>query len=84
MQRTGFVVYLICYGHFFWATLHPMELLGQRSDPSRSFNLHHNCGNAGSLTYCAKLGIQPASQCSRDASDPVVPPRKFLLWAFYC
>lgn len=28
---------------------------------------------AGSLTHCAKQGIEPLSQCSRDITDPVAP-----------
>lgn len=31
------------------------------------FNLRCNRGNAGSWTYCAGLGTEPESQCSRDA-----------------
>ena len=38
-----------------------LEFLGQGSDMS----------NAVSLTHCARLGIEPASQCSRD--NPIVP-----------
>ena len=56
-----------------------MEFPGQGSDLSHSWNdLSCSCGNAGSLTLCAGLGIEPASQCSRDAADPVVPQRELL------
>ena len=50
-----------------------MEFPGQGSDPSRSCYLSHSCGNAGSLTYCARLGIEPEYQCSQDTTNPVVP-----------
>ena len=29
-----------------------------------------SCGNARSLTHCARLGIEPASQCSQDTANP--------------
>ena len=50
-----------------------MELPDQGSDPSHSCNLSHSCRNTGSLTHCAGLGIEPASQYSQDAADPVAP-----------
>ena len=53
-----------CFLRFFWflflAIPWHMEFPGHGSDLSCS------CGNAGSLTHCAGLGIKPASQCSRD------------------
>lgn len=45
----------------------------QRSDLSRSGDLSHNCGNTGFFTHCARLGIEPTSQCSQDTADPIVP-----------
>ena len=45
-----------------------MKFLGQGSDPSCSCNLRHSCGNAGSA-HCARPGIEPASQCSRDSAN---------------
>ena len=47
------------------------EFLGQESDPSHSCDLCYGCGDVRSLTHCAGLGIEPASQCSQDAADPV-------------
>ena len=41
------------------------KFLGQGSYLSQS------CHNAGSLTDCARLGIEHVSQCSQDAADPV-------------
>ena len=79
--------------HFFpfVATSQPMEFPGQGSDPSCSCHLSRSCGNAGSLTHCARLGNEPESQRSQDASDPVVPQRELLINSifqtaimFYC
>ena len=50
-----------------------MELPDQGSDLSRSCHLSHSCSNTGSLTHCAGPGIEPATQCSQDATDPIVP-----------
>ena len=49
------------------------EFPGQGSAPRCSCDLLHSCGNVGSLTHCAGLGIEPASQLSRDTADPVAP-----------
>ena len=57
----------------FLATPWHTDFLGQGSDPSRSRELRRSCGNTGSLTHCAGLGIEPVSQCFQDAADPVVP-----------
>ena len=55
----------------FWPPCQHVDFPGQGSDPS-----HSSCGNAGSLTHCAGLGIVPAaSQCSGDTSDPIAPRR---------
>ena len=34
-----------------------VECRGQGSDPSRSVDLHHSCGNAGSLTHVLGWGL---------------------------
>lgn len=47
-----------------------MGFLGQGSDLSPS------CGSTRSLTLCARLGIEPPSQCSQDAEDPIVPQQE--------
>ena len=44
---------------------------GIRSKPQ--LQLWHRYGNAGSLTYCAGLGITPVSQCFRDAMGTPLP-----------
>ena len=46
------------------------DYLSHSRDPS------HSCGSAGSLTHCARPGIEPVSQCSHDAADPVRPRRE--------
>ena len=53
----------------FLATLRHMDLLGQESDLSYSHNLSHSCGNAGS-------GIEPMSQGSQDAANPIAPQQE--------
>ena len=40
---------------------------------SYSCDLCCSCSNAGSLTHCARPGIEPVSLHSRDAVDPVEP-----------
>ena len=57
---------------FLLATPWHMELPGQGSDPSHSFDLNHSCDNARSLTHCAGLGVKPESQCSQ---MPLIPLR---------
>ena len=59
-----------------------MEFPAQGSDPSCSFDLCHGFSNAGSLTLCAGLGIEPASQCSKDNTDPIVLQRKLQSKSF--
>ena len=54
----------------FLTALWHMDLPYQRSYLSCS------CGNAGSLTHYARLGMAPASQSSQDTSDPVVPQQE--------
>lgn len=40
---------------------------------SHSCDLSRNCSNAESLTHCARPAIQLTSQCSKDATNPIVP-----------
>ena len=49
---------------------------GQGSDLSHNCDLYHSGCNKESLTYCARAGIEPASQCSRDTITPIVPQRE--------
>ena len=45
------------------------------SDPSCSCscNLQCSCSSTRSLSHCARPGMEPVSQHSRDGTDPVVP-----------
>ena len=74
LQKKKFIlaVVLQCTFFSFLATWHT-EFLGQGSDPNHNCDLRHSYSNAGSLTHTAGLGIEPASQCSRDTSNPVAP-----------
>jgi len=54
----------------------------QGSDLSHSCELSHSCGNAWILKPLCQARIQPASQRSQDAADPIVPQRELLLSIF--
>ena len=78
-------VHIYIYIFFFstiFGTLQHMEFLGQGSDPNQGLNLSHSCGNASSLTHCARLGTKPASQPPRCLQSLVpqgkLPPLFFL------
>ena len=58
----AFSLLLLAMLNFSLAALWHMEFLGQGANPNHSCDLCHSCGNAGSLTNCAGLGIKPASQ----------------------
>ena len=73
MSRSEFYFIL-----FFGCICGLWKLLGQKLNSSPNYNLHHSCSNAGSLTHCAGLGIEPAFQRSSDAANPVVPQRERL------
>lgn len=66
------------YFSFLTAPRH-MELPGQGSHLSRSLDLSHSCGDARSLTSCAGPGIEPASQHSQGATDPIAPQQKLQI-----
>ena len=66
-----------------------MEFLGQGPYLSCNCYLCWSCSNTRSLTHCARLGIEPVSQCSRDPADPIVPQWELqnnwgLWWFFVC
>ena len=65
---------IVCFS--FLATLWHMEFSGQGSDPNCSCDLLHSYTNTRSLTYCARPGTEPASQCPRDTANPVVPQQE--------
>ena len=58
---------------FFFPTLRHIEFLGQGSDLSHSCDLSHSYGNTRSFTHCTRLGIEPESQGSREATDSIMP-----------
>ena len=71
------------------ATSWHMEFLGQKPDLSCRCDLHcHSCSNARSLTPCAKVGIEPASQGASDTADRVAPQQELQelssLETFFC
>ena len=57
---------------FFFILGHPEACgsPGQGSDPGRSFDLSHSCGNSESLTHCTQLGSNP---CPKTPKRPLVP-----------
>ena len=55
-----------------------MEFLGQGSDLNHSCSLCYSCGNTGSLTHSAGLGVESPSDHSRDAANPVVQQWELL------
>ena len=72
---------LACISHFFFfflAAPRHMGFRGQGSDLSRSLHLSRSCSNIGSLTLCARVGIEPASQRSQDTADPTAPQWELL------
>ena len=72
-EHNAFLFLFICLLFGF-----PEEFLGQGSGLSHSFNLSQNCGNARSLNHCTGPGIEPASWCYRDATDPIAPQWELL------
>ena len=63
-----FFLFLFWPPHCIWSS--------QRSDLSLSSDLHHSCSNAESFNPLCGAGIEPASWCCRDATNPVVPLQK--------
>jgi len=74
-----FLIYLFTFDH---PTPKHVEFPGQGSDPSCRYDLCHCCGNTGSLTHCEGQGIEPASQCSRNAADPIASQGNSCLFVF--
>ena len=68
--------------NFFFGCPSNMEFLGQGSDLSHSCNLSC-CYSTRALNHCAGLGIEPVSQSSQDAADPVAPQRELQWLAFF-
>lgn len=64
---TFFILFFFFFSFLFW----PPAACGVSG-------LHRRSGNTASLTHYTGQGIEPASQLSRDAIDPVVPRWKIL------
>ena len=77
--RTSVPFSLHCYQYllsflFYFSFLATLKYIG--SDLSHGHDCHDlrgSCGNAGSPTHCARLGINPETQRSQDSTHPVVP-----------
>ena len=54
------------------------DVQGQGSNLSHRCDFGQCCSNAGSLTYCARLGIEPESQHFQDSADPIAPQWELL------
>ena len=67
----------ICFSSL--ATLWHMEFPEQGPDLSHSCKLCCSCSDSRSLTHCARPGIKPASQPSRDTKDPIASQQQELL-----
>lgn len=50
-----------------------MEVPEQETESEPQVQSTHSRSNEGSLTHYAGLGVEPASHCSQEAMDPVVP-----------
>ena len=63
-----------------------MDFSSQGSDLSHSCNLSLSCGNAGSLTHCAGLGIEPESHAPEMLLIPLCHTRLlfFVCVGFFC
>ena len=82
-----FIVLFFCFWGVFLAfcfVLATLQLVpGQGSDPSNSFDLSCSCGNARSLTRCARPGIKPELQHCQDVTNPVTPQWERLSHFFF-
>ena len=54
-----FFILFVCFVCFFGCTRSILKFLGQGSNESHSCDLRYSCSNAGSLTRCSGLGIEP-------------------------
>ena len=70
-----FVVFFFFFSPF-WVVLWHMEFPGQGLVPSPRCDLRRSCSITRALTRCAGLGMEPTTQCSRDAADPTAPQQE--------
>ena len=75
--------HLLCIFFLFSLPQWHMEFPSQGSDPSCYCSLYFSCGKTGSLTHCAGLGIEPASQHSKSAANPFMPQQELLYYYFF-
>ena len=66
-------ILILFFSFPFLATLWYIDFPGQGSGLSHSLDPSCSCGNTVSLIHCVGLGIEPASQYSPDATDPIEP-----------
>ena len=59
-----------------------MEFLGQGSDLSYNHDLGRSCGHARSINHSAGPGIEPVSQHSQDAADPIASQKELHVYLF--
>ena len=54
-----------------------MEVSGPGSESEQQLPAYATAvATVDPLTHCARPGIEPLSQCSQEAADPVVPQRE--------
>ena len=82
MQLYQIVFLKLLKKNFFWPPCCMWRFPGQGSDLSHSCDPCNSYNSAGSLTHCTRRRTEPTSQCSRDASDPIVPQQKLLEFLF--
>ena len=75
-------IFFFFFSFFFLVSLQHMDFPGQGSDLNLSCNLLHTCSNTRSLTHYARPGIEPVSQYSRDAADPIAPLQELWCYSF--
>ena len=77
-HRIASNILILCLCYVLFCPPCDIRSSGKGSDPRCTCNLGCSCGNAGSLAQCAGPGMEPASQCTQDASDLIAPQREPL------
>ena len=72
-------LFLFLFIYLFLVALWCMEFLGQESDPNCKIVTYCHSNARYSLTHHAGLGVEAASQHSRDATDTIVPQQELLI-----
>ena len=84
ITNQAFYFFVCCCCFLFWATPWHMEVLGSGIILKLQLQPMCSCSNAGSITHCAGLGMEPASQGSRDTTNPVAPQRNLQVYFKIC